>query len=244
MLPPTESKNKYLELGLTGTPEAAHNLLLAPAPITLNSLEFVPKMRAEIAVGATLHCLCSVASYNTRGDEILIRTMPQPSAATLPIGLEQHKELGQNMKRLEFVALASALVLLTASHYSESQEFAPPSPPSWVIHRDQNGRIDKADLNAAREVLRKATQDGYVTLWLLIDERHTLIATYSDEDYLAKCIDIIRPLVKRGLVWHPTNGPTNTGPVCLVRASTAGVAILLQDKRLEQIMASNPPFAK
>lgn len=147
------------------------------------------------------------------------------------------------MKVSMIVSAIAAASFVTIPSSLMAQSVSEDSEPSWVVYRGSDGEITADSKPSARKMIKKAAQDGYISLWLIIDHGMDIrTVLYDDERFAPECIEILKPMVNRGVVWHPTQGPTNTGPICFVRASAAGLNMLLQEQRFRQIMGSNPPF--
>lgn len=141
-----------------------------------------------------------------------------------------------------FTALSSivgASVVVSTSNlvaHAASEEHGTP----WVVHLTADGSLTSESRQAAVKIRQKAADAGYITLWLLPNSDDGWNPTnLTDEQHAQNCAEILWPLVDRKIVWHPPGGPNNSGPVCLVRASVAGVDLLLQDERLAQIMGAH-----
>lgn len=133
---------------------------------------------------------------------------------------------------------AAAMAIMTSSSVAESTSYGHSSP--WLVYRAADGQLPPESRQNARKMQQKAARDGYITLWLLLDsEIDGQSGPLTDEEYGLACVEMLQPLVDRLVVWHPTNGPSNSGPVCLIRASAAGVAMLVRDERLHQIMGAH-----
>lgn len=107
------------------------------------------------------------------------------------------------------------------------------------MYRDARAQLTPESIQAAQKMRRKAARDGYITLWLLIDSNRAGEPAASNDEYNRACQEILQPLVARALVSHPSTGPRNTGAVCLIRATTAGVSALLRSERVRQIMGAH-----
>lgn len=117
------------------------------------------------------------------------------------------------------------------------------TPVGWIVHKDEYGAVLPESESAARKMQSKASSMGYVTLWLYLNTDSPPLSQIIEEaEYGRACVRTLEKLVNQNIVWHPSVGPINYGPVCLVRASSIGVGVLLRDKNFKQIMASNPPF--
>lgn len=92
---------------------------------------------------------------------------------------------------------------------------------------------------AVAKLTSTAAKNGFIELWLYIDSTVQFgTDSATDDQYNQACVEILQPLVNSGHVWHPTNGPWNSGAICFVRASAAGVAQLAAEVRFKQIMGS------
>jgi hypothetical protein len=139
--------------------------------------------------------------------------------------------------------IASLALVLSFTHYAGAQTTPQVNTPSWIAYRGDDGQLLPESTWAARAMYQKALDKGYITLWLHIDEQTiAAIGATAEEQFNQACVRILQPLVNRGEVWHPTQGPVNNGPTCLVRASANGVASLVTEVRFSQIMGANPPF--
>ena len=135
-------------------------------------------------------------------------------------------------------AMAAALISIMADAAGAQATYRATGAP-WVVYRDAQGQLTRDSIQAAQKMRRKAARDGYITLWLLIDSNQAGEPAVSNDEYNRACQEILQPLVARALVSHPSGGPRNTGPVCLIRATTAGVSALLRNERVHQIMGAH-----
>lgn len=142
--------------------------------------------------------------------------------------------------RIRFIFAAFFLLtgLMAAPTFAQCASCGKGMP--WVVYRVAAGEIAAESLPVARKMYQKALAEGYITLWLQIEQ---LAAdgsdSLTDQQYGRVCVAILQPLVDQQLVTHPTSGPTNSGSVCLVRASASGVTALLHDERIHQILGAN-----
>ena len=144
--------------------------------------------------------------------------------------------------RSRFPILSLALILSLAQD-AVAQTTPQQNAPSWIAYRGDDGQLLADSAWAARAMYQKALTSGYITLWLHMDEQTiAAIGSTSEEQFNRACVRILQPLVNQGVVWHPTQGPANNGPVCLVRASADGVRSVMAEVRFSQIMGANPPF--
>ena len=134
--------------------------------------------------------------------------------------------------------MAAALISIAASQAGAQAAYRASGAP-WVVYRDARGQMTPESTQAAQKMPHKAARDGYITLWLLIDAQAAAAPPVSNDEYSRACQEILQPLVARALVSHPSGGPRNTGPVCLIRATTAGVSALLRNERVHQIMGAH-----
>ena len=139
--------------------------------------------------------------------------------------------------------IATLAVVLGFAQNAFAQTTPQVNTPSWIAYRGDDGQLLPESTWAARAMYQKALDKGYITLWLHMDEQTiAALGSASEEQFNNACVRILQPLVNRGEVWHPTQGPANNGPTCLVRASANGVASLIREARFSQIMGANPPF--
>lgn len=143
------------------------------------------------------------------------------------------------MRKTKYLCTIAVVVFLALD---TSKLFAHPSEGGtpWVVHRAADGQLTSESRQVAVKMRQKAAETGYITLWLLpIYEGEWNPEALTDEQHAQNCAQILQPLIRQGHVWHPRGEPVHHGPVCLVRASTAGVSKLLQDERLQQIMGAH-----
>jgi hypothetical protein len=143
------------------------------------------------------------------------------------------------MNRLKYLC---AVVVVTFLAVGTSKAPAHPSQGGtpWVVHRTVDGQLTPESRQVAVKMRQKAVSEGHITLWLLPNyEGEWNPEEVTDEQHAQNCAEILQQLISQGHVWHPRGEPINHGPVCLVRASTAGVSILLQDDRFQQIMGAH-----
>lgn len=135
-------------------------------------------------------------------------------------------------------AIAASLIAVSISPVFSHEASEQTTP--WVVHKTVDGRLTPESKGAAVKMRQKAASQGHITLWLLPRSADGWDPSrLTDEQHALSCAEILQPLVRQGHVWHPGDEPINYGSICLVRASAAGVALLLRHASLEQIMGAH-----
>jgi hypothetical protein len=143
------------------------------------------------------------------------------------------------MKTSTIACAIAATLTSMLTHPAGAEGAYRASRTPWVVYRDALGQLTPESIPAAQKMRQKAARDGYITLWLEVGPNGAGKPAAANVDFGRVCQKILEPLAARALISHPSSGPRNTGPVCLIRAKPAGLSVLLRDERFRQIMGAN-----
>ena len=140
---------------------------------------------------------------------------------------------------------AICLSLLAAALAISSLSYA--GNPILVYYWEPDGSISEQSKDNAMEMRNIAKEQGYVTLWLVLnypfnvyfDEMTPEEIAEQQQNVALGFEEILDPLVASGDVWHRTEGPFIKGPGIAVRATDKGLRSLLRDDRILQISAAH-----
>jgi hypothetical protein len=114
---------------------------------------------------------------------------------------------------------------------------------TFSFYRTAEGEVSAYTRDQAKQMLKFAKENGYITLWLVLNYPYNVDREEMTPDEIATqrsnvvsgFSDILDPLVAQGDAWYPPSGAFIKGPGCTVRATPKGLKQLLDDTRLYQI---------
>ena len=147
--------------------------------------------------------------------------------------------------RLVLLALGVSASMGGAFH-SHAQES---SEPIDVVFRTVDGRLSAKSKEMGSNLTRKAEERGQIGLWITLNIPFNVEPTSMTPRERAaqrKAVrdgfrDILRPLLRLGIISHPDNGPNQRANGCKVVATSAGVEALVSDDRILHIIETANP---
>ena len=135
------------------------------------------------------------------------------------------------------LALLAAMVIVAPA-------FAEERP--LIYYWEPDGTISEQSRENAQEMRDVAKEQGYVTLWLVLNYPFNVYFDDMSPEEIAEqranvaqgFQEILTPLIAAGEVWNRSDGPYIRGPGIAVRATDKGLRSLLRDTRILQITAA------